>query len=77
MQSTLSRVILSTVLLTAAPAAWAHAAFFNGDLLANLAHLLTQADHLLLLAGIGVAAGIAAYIRNKSSLRGGDDDHNH
>ncbi len=75
MQHTLSRVILFTVLLTAAPAAWAHAALFDGGLLANLAHLLTQPDHLLLLAGIGLAAGIIMYIRNKSNLRGSDDEN--
>ena len=77
MQSTLSRVILSIVLLTAAVLKRIIAAFFNGDPLDHIAGISTQADHLLLLAGIGVAAGIAAYIRNKSSLRGGDDDHNH
>ncbi|MBG7602273.1 MAG: HupE/UreJ family protein [Gammaproteobacteria bacterium] len=71
----LARLILSTTLLTAAPAAWAHPALFDGGLLANLTHLFSQPDHLLLLAGIGVAAGIAMYIRNKSSLRGGDDDN--
>jgi len=68
------KLILSTILLTAAPAAWAHPALFDGGLLANLMHLLTQPDHLLLLAGIGVAAAIFIAIRNRSSLRGGNHE---
>ena len=70
-----SNITLSTILLTAAPAAWAHPALFDGGLLANLMHLLTQPDHLLFLAGIGVAAGIVIYIRNRSNLRSGNDDN--
>lgn len=38
--------------------AWAHPAVHDGSPLSNLIHLLTQPDHLLILAGIGVAAGI-------------------
>ena len=75
MRSSSSRLILSTILLTTTPAAWAHPALFDGGLLTNLTHLLTQPDHLLLLAGIGLAAGIIIYIRNKSNLRGSDDDN--
>ncbi len=75
MRSSSSRLILSTTLLTITPAAWAHPALFDGGMLANLMHLLTQADHLLLLAGIGLAAGIIMYIRNKSNLRGSDDEN--
>ena len=70
-----SRLILSTSLLTAAPAAWAHPALFDGDLLANLMHLLTQSGHLLLLAGIGAAAGIVIYFRSRSNLKGKSDDN--
>ncbi len=75
MRSSSPRLILSTILLTAPPAAWAHPALLDGGLLANLMHLLTQSDHLLLLAGIGLAAGIIMYIRNKSNLRGSDDEN--
>ena len=71
-----SNITLFTTLLTAAPVAWAHPALFDGGLLANLMHLLTQPDHLLLLAGIGVAAGIVIYITPKRNLRGREDDEN-
>ncbi|HBH34880.1 MAG TPA: hypothetical protein DDW45_00210 [Gammaproteobacteria bacterium] len=71
-----SRLILSTTVLTAVPAAWAHPALFDGGLLANLMHLLTQVDHLLVIAGIGLAAGIVMHIMNKSNLRSSDDDEN-
>ena len=70
----LVRLILSTVLLTTTPAAWAHSALFDGGLLANLMHLLTQADHLLLLAGVGLAAGIVIHITHKSNPGGSEDD---
>ncbi len=76
MRRSSSRIFLSIALLTAATAAWAHPALFDGGLLANLTHLLTQQDHLLLLAGIGVAAGIVMYITPKRNLRGNEDDEN-
>ena len=71
-----SNITLFTTLLTAAPVAWAHPALFDGGLLGNLIHLLTQPDHLLLLAGIGVAAGIVIFITPKRNLRGNEDDEN-
>ena len=71
-----SRLILSTTLLTASPAAWAHPALFDGGLLGNLMHLLTQPDHLLFLVGIGVVAGIVTYITPKRNPRGNEDDEN-
>jgi len=45
-------------LLAAAPTAWAHPANHDGSPLSNLIHLLTQPDHLLILAGVGVTAGV-------------------
>ena len=47
-----------TSLLVMSPVVWAHPAIFEGDPLANLLHLLTEPDHLLILAGIGLVAGI-------------------
>ena len=76
MRRSLSRIILPITLLAAAPAAWAHPALFDGGLLGNLVHLLTQPDHLLLLAGICVATGIVMYITPKRNLRGNEDDEN-
>jgi hypothetical protein len=70
-----SWLILSTTLLTASPAAWAHPALFGGGLLGNLMRLLAQPDHLLL-AGIGLAAGIVMHIMPKRKLRGNEDDEN-
>lgn len=75
MRRSSSRLILFTTLLVAAPAAWAHPALFDGGLLGNLIHLLTQPDHLLLLAGIGVAAGIVISTRSKSNLKERDDEN--
>ena len=75
MRPSSSRLILFTTLLSAAPVAWAHPALFDGGLLANLMHLLTQPDHLLLLAGIALAAGIVISIRSKSNLRERDDEN--
>ena len=76
MRSSSSRLILSTTLLTTTPAAWAHPALFDGGLLGSLIHLLTQPDHLLLLAGIGLAAGIIIHITHKSNPGGSEDDEN-
>lgn len=50
-----TRAVLAATLLTATPATWAHAALLEGGLLANLAHLLTQSDHVALLAAAAVA----------------------
>ena len=53
-------------LLTAAPASWAHPGLFDGSVVANLAHLLTEPDHLLILAGAGLAAGILWHIKRRT-----------
>lgn len=60
-----SKPTLAASLLVLSPAAWAHPALFDGGMLASLAHLLTQPDHLLLLAGISLAAGIAWSLAKK------------
>ena len=59
------RLIAIASLLAVTPAAWAHPAVFNGSSLANLVHLLTEPDHLLILAGIGLAAGILWRIKSR------------
>ena len=45
-------------LLATAPVAWAHPGLFDGSALANLVHLLTEPDHLLILAGVGLSGGV-------------------
>jgi hydrogenase/urease accessory protein HupE len=52
-------------LLATAPAAWAHPGLLDGNALANLIHLLTEPDHLLILAGIGLTAGILWHIKRR------------
>lgn len=39
---------------------------FEGGPIASLLHLLTQPDHLLILAGAGLAIGIVLHIRRKA-----------
>ena len=66
MQPLISRVIQTACLLAASPAALAHPALFDGSPVANLIHLLTQPDHLLMMAGIGLAAGILRHLKNRA-----------
>jgi len=66
MQFQSSRLITSAGLLTAAPAAWAHPSLFEGGPVASLLHLLTQPDHLLILAGLGLVVGVVWHIRRKA-----------
>ncbi|MEN8214540.1 MAG: HupE/UreJ family protein [Pseudomonadota bacterium] len=68
-----SGLVLPASLLASSPAAWAHPALFDGSLLANLAHLLTQPDHLLLLGGVGLVAWVVMHTTKKSNSRGNDD----
>ena len=58
-----SKFATAASLLTAASASWAHPGLFDGSVVASLAHLLTQPDHLLILAGAGLAAGIMWHIK--------------
>ncbi len=60
------RLISIAGLLTAAPAVWAHPSLFEGGPVASLLHLLTQPDHLLILAGLGLVVGIVWRIRRKA-----------
>ncbi len=57
--------ILAACLLAATSTAWAHPAIYEGSALSNLIHLLTEPDHLLMLAGIGLVAGILWRIKSR------------
>ncbi len=57
--------IQAACLLAVTSTAWAHPAVYEGSALSNLVHLLTEPDHLLILAGIGLAAGILWRIKSR------------
>ena len=56
----------AAALLAAAPLAWAHPAVFDGSALANLVHLLTEPDHLLILAGAGLSVGVLWHLMRRA-----------
>ena len=58
MRNQSSRFVTAASLLAAAPVSWAHPGLFDGTVIANLAHLLTEPEHLLIIAGAGLAAAI-------------------
>ena len=64
-----TRAALAATLLTATPATWAHAALHDGGLLASLAHLLTQSDHLAMLAAAAAAVAIIRHVANSERPR--------
>lgn len=61
-----SKFIAAASLLAVAPVTWAHPGLFDGSVVANLAHLLTEPDHLLIMAGAGLAAGILWHIKRRA-----------
>jgi hydrogenase/urease accessory protein HupE len=64
-----TRAVLAATLLTATPMTWAHAALLDGGLLANLLHLLTQSDHLAMLAAAAVAVALGRRIASSKRSR--------
>jgi hydrogenase/urease accessory protein HupE len=66
MRSQISKLAATASLLAVAPATWAHPGLLDGNALASLMHLLTEPDHLLILAGIGLTAGILWHIKRRA-----------
>ena len=58
---------VAVFLMLPAPA-FAHAGGHSPDFLANLAHLLTEPDHLIMLAAAAAVAGFLVWLRKADKL---------